>query len=121
MAKNFTVKDDVQLIIYGEEFSFDSTDVELIAKMENFAITSQAKSEELTKGKKNVEALEDVIQFALDTIDNFLGEGASERIFKNTKVTLNRAIAIIDHIVEETNKSRNINFEKFSPQRAKRN
>ena len=120
MTKKFEFKDDVQLEINGEEFSFDSTDIDLVIGIEKFATESQDFATELSKRTDYVEALRESIQFSVDAIDNILGAGASNRIFKDTKVSLVKAMSVINHISEEIGKARAESMNKYSPNRAER-
>lgn len=116
----FVFKDDVQLNINGEEFSFDSTDIELIKGLEKFANESQEYADSLSKRTDYVEALKEATQYSLDAIDSFLGEGSSKKIFKDEKVSLIKAMNVINYISDETKKARSESMNKYSPNRATR-
>ena len=120
MIENFIVQDDVQLKIYGVDFSFDSTDMEIIQKIEDFAKESQEISDRLQDRKDYRVALGEAIQFTVDAIDSVLGEGASSEIFKGTSISINKAVGVMQHISNEISVVRKASIDKFSPKRAKR-
>lgn len=120
MTNKFTFKDDVQLNINGVEFSFDSTDMDLIKGLEKFAIESQDFGETLSKREDYLEAAKEAITFSLAAIDSFLGEGASGKIFKDTKVSIIRAMDVINYISDEVGKARANSMTKYSPNRSQR-
>lgn len=120
MSNKFTFKDDVQLNINGVEFSFDSTDLEFIAKLEEFSREAQEFGNAMSKREDYVEALKESIEFCCNTIDTLLGEGASEKIFKGTKVSLIKAMDVINYISDEVGKARADSMTKYSPNRAQR-
>lgn len=120
MAKNFTVQNDVQLEIYGVEFSFDSTDLAILKKINDFAEQAQDYGDTVIERTDYITALEETIQFTLDAIDSVLGEGASKKIFKDTSVSLNKALSIMDYISNEVHKARTKSMAQFSPARTKR-
>lgn len=120
MATNFTVQDDVQLKIYGVEFSFDSTDLEILKRIDDFATQAQTYGDTMKGRQDYITALEETIQFTIDAIDSILGKGASEKIFKEVPVSLNKALNVMDYISKEVHKAREKSMHQFSPERAKR-
>lgn len=120
MVREFRFEDDVQLNINGAEFSFDSTDMDLIKGLEKFAIESQDFAETLSKREDYLEAAKEAITFSLTAIDSFLGEGASDKIFKDTKVSIVKAMDVINYISDEVGKARANSMTKYSPNRAQR-
>lgn len=120
MVKNFTVQNDVQLQLYGVEFSFDSTDLDILKKIDDFAIKAQTYGDTMVERTDYITALEETIQFTLDAIDSVLGEGASKKIFKDTPVSLNKALNIMSHISQEVHKAREKSMAQFSPERTQR-
>lgn len=120
MVKNFTVEDDVQLTIYGAEFSFDSTDLELLKKLDKFHEEAVVKADEMKERKDIVVAVKETIDFTLNAIDEVLGEGASLEIFKDTKVSLNKSVGVLNHISEEVANARMKTIDRYTPDRAKR-
>lgn len=120
MATNFTVENDVQLKIYGVEFSFDSTDLNILKKIDDFATQAQEYGDTMINRTDYIKALEETIQFTLDAIDSILGDKASEMIFKDTPVSLNKAINVMDHVAKEVHKAREKSMSKFSPERTQR-
>lgn len=121
MAK-FTFSNDTVLDINGEVFEIDSTDLDLIKRIENFRANAEAEANKMTKAEKGsyVKALEDAIKFATDAIDEFLGERASERIFKDTPISLVKALNVVNYISQEISNSRMKSVNKFNPNRAQR-
>lgn len=120
MSNKFTFKDDVQLNINGVEFSFDSTDLEFITRLEKFSKEAQDFGNAMSKREDYAEALKESIEFCCNTIDALLGEGSSKKIFKDTKVSLVKAMDVINYISDETNKARSLSMNKYSPNRSQR-
>jgi hypothetical protein len=120
MATNFTVENDVQLKIYGIDFSFDSTDLEVLKSIDDFANSTQGYADKVVGRTDYIAALEETIQFVLDAIDSVLGEKASEQIFKDTDVSLNKALSVMEHISDEVHKARKQSMQKFTPERTQR-
>ena len=120
MVNKFTFKDDVQLNINGVEFSFDSTDLDFIEELDKFSKEAQVLSDEMSRSEDYVEALKEAIEFCCVTIDALLGEGASKKIFKDTKVSLIKAMDVINYISEEVGKARAKSVNKYSPDRTQR-
>lgn len=116
----FVTKGDVRLNINGVDFELDSTEVDLIEKLDKFSKETPKFTKENSEREDVVQAVRDTIQYALDAIDSFLGEGASEEIFKNEKVSIFKATSVINHINDEIAKARENNLAKFSPNRAQR-
>lgn len=116
----FVFKDDVQLNIKGEEFSFDSTDLEFIQNLETFSKEAQDMQGKVKNRTDYAQALKEMIEFCCETIDKLLGEGASKKIFKDTKVSLIKAMDVINYISDETNKARIGSMGRYSPNRAAR-
>ena len=119
-VNKFVFQDDVKLNINGIEFSLDSTDLELIKKLDKFSKEAPKFADDLGKREDYVQAMEDGINFTLKAIDTFLGEGASEEIFKDVKVSFIKAVNVANHIIQEVNSSRTDTFSKYSPNRATR-
>lgn len=120
MINKFTFKDDVQLNINDVEFSFDSTDLDFIEALDKFSKEAQVLSDELLKCENYVEALQEAIEFCCVTIDALLGEGACKKIFKDTKISLIKAMDVINYISEEIGKARAKSMNKYSPDRTQR-
>lgn len=121
MTNKFTFSDDVKLDINGVIFEFDSTDLELLERLDKFYKESQEKADAVMLREDYIEALKETIQFTVDAIDEILGEGASLKIFDGTKVTLNKATDVMRYISEEVQSSRSKRINKYAPERAKRN
>lgn len=120
MVKNYTFENDVVLKLNGVDFSFDSTDFEILENIEKFAEESESKAIEAQKNEDVIGAIKGATEYVLEAIDSILGEGASEKIWENKKVSLNQAVGVINHISEEVIKVRKEAFNRFSPDRLKR-
>lgn len=121
MAKKFVFKDNnLKLDIAGNIFELDTTDVELIRRIQEFSREAQQIAQAMTEKDDYAEALEDTIRFCLDTIDNILGEGSSEKIFTGRKVGLLDCLDVIQFITAEVNEDRASRFQVYSPNRAQR-
>ncbi len=121
MTKKFEFKNNnLKLDIAGNIFEFDTTNPELIKRVLDFSEEAQEKSKELSGRDDYVEALEETIQFCLDSIDSMLGEGASKKIFAGRKVGLFDCLDVINYVVSETKADRDSKFQAYSPNRAQR-
>lgn len=121
MAKKFEFSNNnLELDILGNIYELDVTDPETLRRILNFADEAKVKGEELETREDYVDALEETIQFCLDTIDSILGEGESKKIFKGQKVSLFNALDVINYIVTEVKDHNNQKFKAYSPNRAQR-
>lgn len=121
MVKRFEFKDNkLKLDIAGNIFELDTANPELIKRVLDFSEEAQEKAKELSGKENYVEALEETIQFCLDSIDCMLGEGASRKIFEGRKVGLFDCLDVINYIVSETKADRDSKFQAYSPNRAQR-
>lgn len=121
MARKFEFKDNkLKLDIAGSIFEIDTTNPELVKRMQTFSIEAQKKAEELSKKEDYIKALEEAIQFCLDSVDKILGEGASQKIFANSTVNFFDCLDIINFVVSEVNEFRKDKFQQYSPNRAQR-
>lgn len=116
----FITKGDVSLNINGVDFELDSTDMDLIEKIDKFSKEAPVIANENSKREDIVPAARDTIEYALGAIDSFLGEGASDKIFENEKVSIFKATSVINYINDEITKAREVSIAKFSPNRAQR-
>lgn len=120
MSNNLIFKDDVQITIMGEDFSFDSTDMVIIKKIKDFSEEAPKKMDELKDREDMIKAVEEATQYVVDVIDSILGEGACKRIFKDNPVSMLKATQIIDHINEAIIKARGEKAKEYSTNRATR-
>lgn len=116
----FVTKGDVSLTINGIDFELDSTDIELIESLDKFSKEAPKLAAENAEREDIVQAAKETTEYALKAIDSFLGEGASEEIFKGQKVSIFKATSVINYINDEMIKARENSFAKFSPNRAQR-
>ena len=121
MARRFEFRTNtLELDIAGHIFEVDPTNPRLIQEMQTFSVEAQKKAEELSKREDYAKALEEVIQFCLDTIDSILGTGAAEKIFADRKINFFDCLDVIDFVVSEVNEFRQQKFQQYSPNRAMR-
>lgn len=121
MARKFEFRaNTLELDIAGYIFEVDPTNPRLIQEMQTFSVEAQKKAEELSKREDYAKALEEVIQFCLDTIDSILGTGAAEKIFAGRKINFFDCLDVINFVVSEVNEFRQQKFQQYSPNRAMR-
>jgi len=121
MARKFEFKKNtLELDIAGNIFELDTTDVEVVERIQAFAKDAQRLAQEMRQKDDLTEALKDTIQFCLDSIDSILGEGASEKIFAGRKVGLYDCLDVMAFISNEVNEDRASRFQAYSPNRAQR-
>lgn len=121
MARRFEFRDNtLKLDIAGNIFELDTSDIEVIERVQAFSKDAQKLVQEMNKKDDYVEALKETIQFCLDSIDSILGEGSSEKIFSGRKVNLFDCLDVISFIATEVNRDRAARFQAYSPNRAQR-
>ena len=124
MVKKFEFgKNLLELDIAGEVFKIDTTDPKLIENAEEYGKEMQEyanKAEERAKEIGNAKAMEEMIQICVDSIDIMLGEGATEKIFKDRKINFFDCIDIINFVTAEIQQARNNKLQQYSPNRAER-
>lgn len=121
MNNKFVFQENGTVLDFGTaKFVVDVTDPDLVDKVLTFAKGAQAKAEELKDNEDYPEGLREIIKFSLGSIDSMLGEGASEEIFKDRKVSMMDAIQVLDYIMAEVKKGKETAFKPYSPNRAER-
>ena len=119
MARKFEFRNNnLELDIAGNKFELDTTDVEVVARVQKFGKEAQEIGKKLADKGDFAEALEETIQFCLDSIDSILGEGSSKEIFAGRKVGLFDCLDVIEYITTEVNESRSTKFQAYGPSRA---
>lgn len=124
MVKKFEFgKNLLELDMNGTMFKIDTTDPTLIEnaekygkKMQEYAKIAEKRAEEVG----NAKAMEEMIQVCIEAIDIMLGEGATNKIFKDRKVNFFDCIDIINFVTSEIQKKRNDKMQQYSPNRAQR-
>ena len=121
MARRFEFRDNtLELDIAGNTFQIDTTAPETVQQIQKFAVEAQERATKLAKRDDFSEAMKEVIQFCLDTIDSILGAGAAEKIFAGRKINLYDCIDVINFIIEEIEVDREERFKAYSPARVQR-
>lgn len=116
----FITKGDIELDINGEKFEIDSTDIDLIERLDIYAKEAPVLMEKLKDREDVIQASREAMQYGVDSVDKFLGEGASAKIWKDQKVTIFKVASVIQHINDKILESRETTLSKFSPNRAVR-
>lgn len=124
MVKKFEFgKNLLELDMNGTMFKIDTTDPTLIEnvekygkKMQEYAKIAEKRAEEVG----NAKAMEEMIQVCIEAIDIMLGEGATNKIFKDRKVNFFDCIDIVNFVTSEIQKKRNDKMQQYSPNRAQR-
>lgn len=124
MVKKFEFgKNLLELDMNGTMFKIDTTDPTLIEnaekygkKMQEYAKIAEKRAEEVG----NAKAMGEMIQVCIEAIDIMLGEGATNKIFKDRKVNFFDCIDIINFVTSEIQKKRNDKMQQYSPNRAQR-
>ena len=102
-----------------EKFEFGKNLLELEKhgkKMQEYAKIAEKRAEEVG----NAKAMEEMIQVCIEAIDIMLGEGATNKIFKDRKINFFDCIDIINFVTSEIQKKRNDKMQQYSPNRAQR-
>ena len=121
MARRFEFRDNtLKLDIAGNIFQIDATAPETVQQIQKFAVEAQERATKLAKRDDFFEAMKEVIQFCLDTIDSILGAGAAEKIFAGRKINLYDCLDVINFIIEEIEADREERFKAYSPARVQR-
>ncbi len=124
MVKKFEFSSNLlELDINGANFQIDTTDPELMQKIEDFSVEALSfvdKAEERAKEMGNTKAWVEMIELLTKTIDVMLGEGSTKKIFKDRKVNFFDCIDIVNFINIEIGKFREGKLQKYSPNRAQR-
>ena len=116
----FVTKGDVELEINGVKFEIDSTDIDVIERLDIYSKETPKLMDKLKDREDVIQASREAIQFGVDSVDEFLGEGASAEIWKNQKVTIFKVASVIQYINEKILENREVTLSKFSPNRAAR-
>lgn len=129
MARKFEFKDNVlKLDIAGNIFEVDVFEPTLSRRINKHKIRLGEKGGHLTKKsdeglyvKELEKELEESIQLCVGVIDDILGEGACEKIFKDRAVNFLDAIDVANFVFAEIdNYIQNDLAKKYSPNRAQR-
>ena len=115
------------MTINGIEFDIDFTDAEFLEKIEEgskkvYEEAEKIKAENEDKKSTLSEGIRQECKIIKDFLDYVLGEGASEKIFKN-KNSLNECLKVFEDIINTRNNQYNdfmTKFSKYSPERFKR-
>lgn len=109
----------------GAEFEIDFTDADTIENLEKRLKVVEEKTDELEKNKNNITAAEGIRQackIIKEFVDCVLGDGASQKIFKD-KNSLALCTKVLKDIVNEKNRQMN-DFQsivdEYSPERFER-
>lgn len=120
MARKFEFRDHkTKLDIAGEEFYIDVTDTNLLDRVLEFGKKAQ---EVRTSNSEEgyVEDLKRSMVFLQESIDSILGEGASNRIFKDRKVSFFDLLDVMAYIKDALLEGREQKFNQYIPNRAQR-
>ena len=121
MAKKFVFQDNGTVLDFGTaKFTVDISNPDLIDKILVFAKEATKKAKELEKEEDYVKGLREVISFSLGTIDNILGKGASDKIFKGRTVSMLDALQVLDYITTEVKREKSVAYTMYSPENLKK-
>lgn len=112
----FTKKDLEIKFPGGEIFTIDTEDPDFIEALQNFQKQATAESTRLKAytGDSYADALRDATKFMVSAIDNILGDGACERIFKGKKIRFSDTLDVVMFIQSEVSENQGNSIEKYS-------
>lgn len=108
------------------KFKFKNNSLELEIENEKFFVTiddfrdanKYLEIAEKAQSLKDTDSVEEVLKLMRELIDGILGEGATDKIFKNREFNITDSIDLIVFLNEEINKFKNEKLRIiYSPQR----
>lgn len=120
MAKQFKFRDHrTEIKIEDQTFHVDGTDPKILRKLENFGREAQEQSF-LTGEESRVEEVEKTMEFMKSSIDDILGEGASEDIFRGRSVSFFDMLDLLEFLKDQILTGQDEKFEQYSSKRVER-
>lgn len=128
MVRKYTPqKNKLELEIKKERFNIDAFDPTLLKRIEIHRKTLNEQGAKLQNQNKEISieelesALEESIKLCVDVIDDLLGEGSTERIFKDEPISFLDAVDIATFIFQEITEYIVVDVaKKYNPNRAAR-
>lgn len=123
MGKQFEFQNNsLELNIAGNSFKLDVLDPNLLDAVDIFS--KQAAGFNIDSEKSNSENMQKMCEFLLESIDNILGSGSSNKIFESkSKVSFFDLMDVLDFMVteiKEFKEQKNKKYGNYSPNRLKR-
>lgn len=110
-------KNNVELEIGEAKFSVNLGDPTLITRLRNFSQKAKANAAAITTDQDPVKTINDTFNFVSEALDNLLGAGATDEIFKGRKTSAYDAmdvlVFVVNTIQEEHTKKNSNYFQKL--------
>lgn len=120
MSKQFQFRDHrTELDIAGNKFYVDTTNPELLKRIERFGREAQAQ-DFVDPEDSHIVQVERSMEFMQGAIDDMLGEGATEQIFEGREPSFFDMLDVAEYIRDMTLNNQQKQFERYSPERVKR-